>query len=100
MAKKGTTLTKLGEYLATGNPVCVTNVGEIFTYLADNESAFMVESGCVDSLVLSLDKALSDPANAKRIGLNGRKVAEENFSMDFQSIRLHDFLCKNTSNTN
>jgi len=92
--------TKLGEYLATGNPVCVTNVGEIFTYLADNESAFMVESGCVDSLVLSLDKALSDPANAKRIGLNGRKVAEENFSMDFQSIRLHDFLCKNTSNTN
>ena len=35
--------TKLGEYLATGKPVCVTKVGEITVYLEDNVSAFLAE---------------------------------------------------------
>lgn len=86
--------TKLGEYLATGNPVCATNVGEIFNYLEDKESAFMAVPGSIDSFVLSLNMALSDRANAKRVGLNGRKVAENQFNMDIQATRLFDFLQK------
>jgi glycosyltransferase involved in cell wall biosynthesis len=87
--------TKLGEYLASGNPVCVTVVGEIPDYLVDNESAFMAEPGSVVSLVSAIDKALSDPVNAERVGLNGRKVAEEHFNMNIQSKLLFDFLVKN-----
>jgi len=84
--------TKLGEYLATGNPVCATKVGEIPDYLVDNESAFMAEPGSVDSLVSTIEKALSNPVNARRVGLNGRKVAEKHFSMEVQAKRLYDFL--------
>ena len=84
--------TKLGEYLATGNPVCVTKVGEISDYLDDNVSAFMAAPGDVDSFADAMDRALFDKEKARRVGLNGRKVAEENFSIDIQSKRLVQFL--------
>jgi len=84
--------TKLGEYLATGNPVCVTRVGEIPNYLEDNISAFIAEPGSIDSFADVMYRALSDKDNAKRVGLNGRKVAEENFSVDVQAKRLVEFL--------
>lgn len=87
--------TKLGEYLATGNPVCVTKVGEIPDYLEDNVSAFMADPGDVDSFADALDRALSDSENAKRVGMNGRKVAEENFDARKQARRLSDFMLEN-----
>ena len=87
--------TKLGEYLATGNPVCVTKVGEIPDYLEDNVSAFMAEPGDVDSFADAMDRALQDQANAKRVGATGRKVAEENFDAEKQAKRLSQFLIDN-----
>ena len=87
--------TKLGEYLASGNPVCVTKVGEIPDYLEDNVSAFMAEPGDVDSFADAMDRALRDANNAKQVGANGRKVAEEHFSAEKQAKRLVDFLEKN-----
>ena len=87
--------TKLGEYLATGNPVCVTRVGEIPQYLEDNESAFMADPGDVDSFADALDRALRDKENAKRVGQRGRVVAEKHFNVEIQSRRLSDFLVHN-----
>lgn len=87
--------TKLGEYLATGNPVCVTKVGEIPDYIEDNVSAFMADPGNVDSFADAMDRALRDANNAKRVGANGRKVAEEHFNAEVQAKRLVEFLEKN-----
>lgn len=87
--------TKLGEYLATGNPVCVTKVGEIPDYLEDNVSAFMANPGDVDSFADAMDRALSDDEKAKRVGANGRKVAEEHFNAEVQAKRLVEFLESN-----
>jgi glycosyltransferase involved in cell wall biosynthesis len=84
--------TKLGEYLATGKPVCATRVGEIPNYLADNESVFFAEPGSVESFAETMDRAMSDPENAKRIGANGRKVAELEFNKDIQAKKLFEFL--------
>lgn len=97
--------TKLGEYLATGNPVCVTKVGEIPNYLEDNISAFMAEPGNVDSFADTMDRVLNDKENAKRVGTNGRHVAEKYFSSMVQSKRLAVFLqyyveCHNGNNNN
>lgn len=89
---KGGFPTKLGEYLATGNPVCATRVGEIPHYLTDNESVFFAEPGSVDSFAKVIDRALSAPENARRIGANGRKIAEQEFNKDLQSKKLYDFL--------
>jgi len=87
--------TKLGEYLATGNPVCVTKVGEIPDYLEDNVSAFMAEPGDVNSFADAMDRALCDLDNAKQVGIKGRKMAEEHFSAEVQAKRLAEFLKKN-----
>ena len=87
--------TKLGEYLATGNPVCVTKVGEIPDYLEDNVSAFMATPGDVDSFADAMDRALSNPDNAKKVGLAGREVAEREFNSEIQAKRLYEFLQEN-----
>jgi glycosyltransferase involved in cell wall biosynthesis len=84
--------TKLGEYLATGNPVCATRVGEIPDYLIDNESVFFAVPGSIESFAEAMDRALSIPDNAKRVGLNGRRVAEREFNKDIQARKLLDFL--------
>lgn len=87
--------TKLGEYLATKNPVCVTRAGEIDSYLVDNESAFLAVPGSVDSFTDALDRAMRNKEQAIKIGLAGYEVARKNFSKDVQSRRLYDFLCGN-----
>jgi len=84
--------TKLGEYLATGNPVCATIVGEIPDYLKDRESVYFAEPGSVKSFAEAMQCALSNPQEAKRIGVNGRKVAEVHFNKDIQAKKLYDFL--------
>lgn len=94
---KGGFPTKLGEYLATGNPVCATRVGEVEDYLQDNESIFFAKPGDVNSFADAMDKALKDLDNAKKIGNNGKIVALNNFCKDIQSNRLHKFLVDNTS---
>lgn len=87
--------TKLGEYLATGNPVCVTRVGEIPHYLKDNESAFFAKPGDVDSFADAMNRALCDEDNARRVGVNGQKVAEKEFNADTQAHKLSEFLNEN-----
>ena len=87
--------TKLGEYLATGNPGCVTKVGEIPDYLEDNVSAFMATPGDVASFADAMDRALSNLEQAKKVGQKGREVAEKEFNSETQARRLHEFLAEN-----
>ncbi|NLN95233.1 MAG: glycosyltransferase family 4 protein [Bacteroidales bacterium] len=84
--------TKLGEYLATGNPVCVTTVGEIPDYLTDGKSAYFAEPGNVDSFAKAMRRALNNPEEAKEIGGNGLKVAETYFNQEIQAKTLYNFL--------
>lgn len=88
--------TKLGEYLATGNPVCATKVGELPDYLVNGESVFFAEPGSVDSFTEVLLTALNDSSGAKRVGINGRKVAEKFFNSDIQVNNLFNFLINKT----
>lgn len=87
--------TKLGEYLATGNPVCVTKVGEIPNYLIDNVSAFMAEPGDMDSFADAMERALENPIKAKEVAQKGKKVAETEFNLQTQSEKLFMFLQDN-----
>ena len=84
--------TKLGEYLATGNPVVVTSVGEIPDYLQDGRDVFMAKPGDVKHFAEQMRSALSHPELAKRIGENGRKVANTTFNYSFQGKRITDFI--------
>ena len=84
--------TKLGEYLATGVPVCATTVGEIPDYLKDCESVFFAEPGLVDSFALAMHTALKDSVKANEVGKQGKKVAESFFNKNIQSKTLYNFL--------
>jgi glycosyltransferase involved in cell wall biosynthesis len=87
--------TKLGEYLASGNPVCCTRVGEIGTYLKDGFSVYLAEPGSVDSLVSTLISIISDSIKAKEIGRNGQLVALEYFDKEKQGKFLERVLIDN-----
>lgn len=84
--------TKLGEYLASGKPVCVTKVGEIPQYLEDSKNAFLAEPSDIDSFSDCMYRALSNPELAIQVGQNGRKTAETQFNMDVQAKNLYEFL--------
>lgn len=84
--------TKLGEYLMSGNPVCATQVGELSTYLVDEESVYFAEAGSIDSLKLSLRKILSDPQTATIVGQRGRDVALQHFNSEIQAQVLYKYL--------
>lgn len=83
--------TKLGEYLATGKPVCVTKVGEIEHYLEDRVSAFLAEPGSISSFANSLKAALTDN-KSKEIGLLGKEVAYKHFDKIKQTEKLYKYL--------
>lgn len=89
---KGGFPTKLGEYLASSKPVIVTKVGEIPNYLIDQKSAFFAEPGSVESLANALKFVLFDLDKSESVGLEGRKVAEMEFSSIIQSKKLESFL--------
>ena len=83
---------KLTEYLATGNPVVVTKVGEIPLYLKDDVSAFLSEPGSIDSFAGRLDFVLGNYEFAQRVGLNGKELTLTIFNYNFQSKRMIAFI--------
>lgn len=83
--------TKLGEYLATGNPVIVTSVGDIPQYLNDT-NAFVVRPDNNDMFADAIVKVFSDYESAVKAGEEGEKLAKTVFSSKTQSERLYNFL--------
>jgi glycosyltransferase involved in cell wall biosynthesis len=84
--------TKLGEYLATANPVVITDVGEHKYYLTDEVSAYISEPGDAQKFADKLLKAIDNPAEAGKIGFEGRKIALEHFNYQLQARKLFDFI--------
>ena len=72
--------TKLGEYLATGNPVVITSVGDIPLYLKDGVSAFIAQPDSCNSFASKLDLALCDNELSSFVGKQGKIVASMCFS--------------------
>ena len=88
--------TKLGEYLATKNPVVVTDVGEISYYLKDGISAFISKPDSVESFAMKLKECLEDDQKSKQIGYRGYQVALENFDYRVQAKSIKSFLLQLT----
>jgi glycosyltransferase involved in cell wall biosynthesis len=84
--------TKLGEYLATGRPVCATRVGEIPNYLTDNDSVFFATPGSVSSFAEAMQRALSNDEFANQVGKNGKQIALKSFNNSIQGNILYNFL--------
>jgi glycosyltransferase involved in cell wall biosynthesis len=83
---------KLTEYLATGVPVVVTEVGEIPLYLKDNENAFLAIPDSVDAFAEKLDYVLGNYAHALEVALRGKELTDSVFNYKYQAKRMLDFI--------
>ena len=91
--------TKLGEYLATGNPVLVTNVGEIPIFIKHRVNGFISKESNVDDFASQLCWIVENEAQAKLIGLRGKELVDNEFSFIIQSKKAYDFI-ETTINNN
>ncbi len=83
--------TKLGEYLISGKPVIVTKVGEIPDYLKDKVDAYLIKPGNVKELAEKMEKILTNPDEAEKVGQRGKQTAINYFDYKSHSIRLKEF---------
>ena len=70
---------KIGEYLASGNPMISTNVGEVKHYFSDGENAIIAESFEVEAYKEKMQFVIDHPEKAKAIGENGKEFGKSNF---------------------
>jgi len=83
---------KLTEYLSTGKPVLVTQVGDIPVYLKDNESAFLSEPDSAEAFATKLRYILDNYDYALKVGNNGKRLTETIFNYNFQAVRMLEFI--------
>ncbi len=83
---------KLSEYLASGNTVLATKVGDVPLYLKHLENAFLVEPDNVSSLVDALNFLTTNERHAVNMGRNGIDVAKQYFDVQSNGKRFVDFL--------
>ncbi len=83
---------KLGEYLATGKPVLVSNIGEIPNYLSDKKNAIFVDPGSVDSIAAGIEYLIKNPVHSSEIGKSGKIVAFQNFDVQVVGQKLYQIL--------
>ncbi len=80
--------TKLGEYLASGNPVVAAGVGDIPLYLKDRENAFVYTPGHYDAVEEAMEYILTHPDEAKEIGQKGKTAAHTYFNAMIETKKL------------
>lgn len=82
---------KLGEYLATGNPVICTRVSDVEYYLDEND-AFLIDPGNPQQISDSLARIVNDPKAARKMGHNGLEKCRRFFSIEGNGSQLYDIL--------
>lgn len=84
--------TKLGEYLATGNPVIATSVGEIPFYLTDQENVFLAKPGSIESLTQKINEVFDDRSKSISIAKKGQIIVQEHFNYKMQTKNIYSFI--------
>jgi glycosyltransferase involved in cell wall biosynthesis len=84
--------TKLGEYLVTGKPVVVTNIGDISHYLQDGVNAFLPPPDDIAAFARALQHVILHPEEAREVGRRGREVAESQFNSHLHAERIIEFI--------
>jgi glycosyltransferase involved in cell wall biosynthesis len=76
------------EAMACGLPCVATRVGGNPEAVADNQSGFLVESEDPDTLADRIKTLLANPALARQMGDEGRRIVEEKFTVPAMISRL------------
>ena len=80
--------TKLGEYLLSGRPVVLTNVGNISDFLLDGQSAYIAQPGNIISISDKMIEVSSNKDLAEQIAKKGKEVALKKFNSSIETAKL------------
>lgn len=83
--------TKLGEYLASGNLVIASSVGEIPNYLTNHVNALLALSDNIDMFSDRLVEGMANYKQLANVRNEGRNLAKNVFSAKIQGKRLSDY---------
>lgn len=73
---------KLSEYLATGNIVLATNVGDVCDYIEDKKSAYIVSPENSHSIAKTILHIHNNPEEAFTVAKGGLEAMQEHFSIE------------------
>ncbi|MFT5165774.1 MAG: glycosyltransferase involved in cell wall biosynthesis [Saprospiraceae bacterium] len=71
---------KIGEYVASGNPMISNNFGEVACYFKDGETALVAETYTIEDFASKMKFVLDNPEVAKRIGEQGKILGLKAFN--------------------
>jgi len=83
---------KVTEYLASGVPAVLTNVGDIPLYLKDGFNAFISDPDSVTGFAEKLDFVLYNYQQAKKVSARGKELTETVFNYEFQAKQILAFI--------
>ncbi len=72
----------LAEAMVCSIPVITSNIHSLNTLIRSGETGILVKPGKADLLAETLRGLIRNPAEAKRLGKNGRRIVEEQFSLE------------------
>lgn len=84
--------TKMAEYMMSGSPMLVTDVGEIHLYVADGENTFMVPPESPELYAAKIRYILEHPAVAEQVAKNAYDYAVRGFDSKYVTKELVKFL--------
>lgn len=76
------------EYMAASKPVVATDVGGISEIITDSGSGILVPAENPGMLAMAVTGLMRNPGLAEKIGLNGRKIVTEKFSVKSQTANM------------
>ena len=87
---------KLSEYLATGNTVIATNVGDVTSYLTDKYTAYIIPPENSQAISDVLYYIYTHETEAIQIGKNGQGVVRIHFNKQINGAKFLNFIRQQT----
>ena len=84
--------TKVGEYLASGTPLLMTNWGEAVNWLENGKTAYITEPEDTEALADAIVHIFTHPEENRMIGLAGQELCRNCFDYRQYSKPLVEFL--------
>lgn len=85
---------KLGEYLATGNPVIASKVGDVPLYLTDKVSAILFSPENSNDLYSAIRYVYKNRSKADKIGEKGKQICKQNFHPQKNGEKFYKLLLR------
>ena len=83
---------KIGEYLASGNPILTTNYGEVTHYFNHLETAFIAPEFELEAYSKLMQQLIDEPELGEKVGAAGRLLGLEQFDCNAHGRKLKAFL--------